>query len=122
MREVFGWQRNPYDRLGHVFQGVLPAMLGRELLLRCTPLRRGATLFTIVCCIALSVASLYELAECWVALITGDSAADFLGTQGDVWDSQWDMTCALAGAILAQLLLSRWQDRCLSSRRSADGG
>jgi putative membrane protein len=109
-----GLARNPYDRLGHLVQGFVPAMIAREILLRQTPLRPGGWLFTLVCAVALSISVCYEFVEWWTALLTGSAATDFLGTQGDVWDTQWDMLCALLGAILAQLALARVHDRALA--------
>jgi putative membrane protein len=103
--------RNHYDRLGHFTQGFVPAILARELLLRLTPLRRGGWLFYLVLAAALSFSAFFELIEWWAALIWGGAADAFLATQGDVWDTQWDMFLALIGAITAQILLARWHDR-----------
>jgi len=114
MQDLFDLTRNPYDRLGHFAQGFVPAMIAREILLRTSPLRRGGWLFFIVCCIALAVSVGYEFIEWWTALIGGGSAEAFLGMQGDVWDTQWDMFLALCGAITAQLTLSRVHDRALA--------
>jgi putative membrane protein len=118
--------RNPYDRIGHLAQGFVPAIVAREILLRKTPLRRGGWLFFIVCCICLAISACYEFVEWWAALIGGAAATDFLGTQGDVWDTQWDMLMALIGSILAQVTLSRLHDRqldrLLSGRMAAHGG
>jgi len=115
-REWFGLVRNNYDRLGHFAQGFIPAILARELLLRRTPLVRGGWLFYLVCAVALSFSAFFEFIEWWAALIMGGSADAYLATQGDVWDTQWDMFCALGGAILAQLLLARVHDRQLGLR------
>lgn len=114
LRDLLGFERNPYDRLGHLMQGFVPAILVRELLLRTSPLQRGGWLrFSIVCaCLAFSVA--YEWIEWWAALLSGDDATQFLGTQGDIWDTQWDMFLAGVGAILALLTLSRLHDRHLT--------
>jgi putative membrane protein len=102
--------RNHYDRVGHFAQGVVPAIVAREVLLRRSPLGRGKWLFFLVTCVCLSISACYELIE-WLAAVVGGSGADaFLGTQGDVWDTQWDMFIALIGAISAQLLLSRVHD------------
>ena len=103
--------RNHYDRLGHFTQGFVPAILARELLLRLTPLRRGGWLFYLVLAAALSFSAFFELIEWWAALIWGGAADAFLATQGDVWDTQWDMFMALIGAFTAQILLARWHDR-----------
>jgi putative membrane protein len=110
-RDAFGFERNHYDRIGHVAQGFVPAMIAREILLRTSPLRPGAWLFFLVTCVALAISALYELIEWWAALIGGSEADSFLGAQGDVWDSHWDMLFALLGALAAQLLLSRRHDR-----------
>ncbi len=109
-REWFGFQRNHYDRLGHFAQGFVPAILARELLIRSARIRRSLWLpaLTIACCLAFS--AFYEFIEWWTALATGEAANDFLGTQGDIWDTQSDMFCALVGAIAALLLLSRRHD------------
>jgi putative membrane protein len=111
LQDLFDFARNPYDRLGHFAQGFVPAIVAREILLRCTPLRRGGWLFFIVVCICLAISACYEFLEWWAALIGGGSAEAFLGTQGDVWDTQWDMFLATLGAITSLLLLSRLHDR-----------
>ncbi len=113
VQDLFDLARNPYDRLGHFAQGFVPAMIAREILLRKTPLRRGGWLFFIVCCICLAVSACYEFIEWWAAIIGGGSAEAFLGMQGDVWDTQWDMFLALCGSITAQLTLARVHDRAL---------
>jgi putative membrane protein len=107
--------RNPYDRLGHIAQGFVPAILAREILLRKTPLRPGGWLSVLVVAVCMSVSVLYEFIEWWTALLAGEGATEFLGTQGDVWDTQWDMLCATIGAIVSLLLLSRVHDRALAS-------
>jgi len=114
VQDAFGLARNHYDRLGHLAQGFVPAMLTREVLLRRSPLQRGKWLGFLVVCVCLALSATYELIE-WLAAVLGGSAADaFLGTQGDVWDTQWDMFMALIGAISALLLLSRAHDRQLA--------
>lgn len=110
LRDALHLSRNHYDRLGHLAQGFVPAILVREILLRTSPLVRGKWLFTIVTAMCLAISALYELLECGVALATGTAAAAFLGTQGDPWDTQADMALALLGAVLAQLLLARLHD------------
>ena len=110
-QDAFGLARNHYDRLGHLAQGFVPAMLAREVLLRRSPLQRGKWLGFLVVCVCLALSATYELME-WLAAVLGGSAADaFLGTQGDVWDTQWDMFMALIGATSALVLLSRVHDR-----------
>ncbi len=114
VRDALGLARNDYDRLGHFAQGFVPALLVRELLLRTSPLRRGKWLFVLVTAVCLAFSACYELFE-WAAALAGGHAADaFLGTQGDPWDTQWDMFTALIGALAAQLLLARAQDRQLA--------
>lgn len=112
-KDAFGLARNHYDRLGHLMQGFVPAILVRELLLRTSPLQRGRWLFVLVVCACLAFSAFFEMIEWWSALIWGGAADAFLATQGDVWDTQWDMFCALIGALLAQLSLARWHDRQL---------
>ena len=105
--------RNPWDRLGHLMQGFVPAILARELLLRLTPLRRGGWLTYLVLAACLSFSAFFELIEWWSALIYGADADAFLATQGDQWDTQWDMFLCLCGAALSLLLWSRLHDRQL---------
>ena len=110
-RDLLGLARNPYDRLGHFAQGFVPAILVREILLRRGVVRRGGWLFFLVTCVCLSFSAFYEFFEWGSAVLGGAAADDFLGTQGDPWDTQWDMFCALLGALTAQLTLSRMHDR-----------
>jgi len=121
VQDVLDLSRNHYDRLGHFAQGFVPAILTRELLLRLSPLRRGRWLFFLVVCVCLAFSALYELVEWWVALIGGASAEAFLGTQGDVWDTQWDMFLALVGSISAQALLWKLHDDSMAAVVSAPG-
>jgi putative membrane protein len=114
LRDAFDLSRNYYDRLGHFAQGFVPAMIAREILLRKQVVKRSAWLFFIVCCICLSISAFYELIEWWVAIASGIAAEAFLGTQGDVWDTQWDMFIALIGAMSAQIFLTRYHDQQLS--------
>ena len=118
VQELCDLSRNPYDRLGHLAQGFVPAILVRELLLRTSPLRPGRWLFVLVTGACVASSALYELIEWWGALLLGESAEAFLGTQGDPWDTQWDMFLALVGATAAQLLLARIHDRALSGLRA----
>lgn len=110
IQDLLDLSRNPYDRIGHLAQGFVPALVAREILLRKTPLQRGGWLFLLTVSICLAFSAFYELIEWWVAIIAGLSAEAFLGTQGDIWDTQWDMFLALVGAITALLSLSRVQD------------
>lgn len=133
--EWFGWTRNNYDKLGHFAQGFVPAILTREILLRTSPLGLGwspasgraepaqragsisrpSRWLPFLCVsVCLAFSALYELIEWRVAVASGSAADDFLGTQGDPWDTQSDMACALVGAIVALTLLSRWHDRSLA--------
>ena len=114
-QDLFGFARNHYDRLGHFAQGFVPAILVREVLLRTSPLRPGRWLFVLVTAVCLAFSACYEFIEWWAALLGGHSAEAFLGTQGDVWDTQWDMFLALIGAITAQLVLARVHDRALKT-------
>ncbi len=115
LRDHFGLARNYYDRVGHVAQGFVPAMIAREVLLRFTPLVRGGWLFFLVVCFCLAFSAFYELTEWWISVASGTAADAFLATQGDVWDTQWDMFLALCGAILAPLSLGRMHDGQLSA-------
>ena len=118
-RDAFHLSRNHFDRLGHFFQGVIPAMVVRELLQYSSPLRRGKWLFTLSTCVALAISAAYELFE-WRYAVTfgGKRATDFLGSQGDPWDAQQDMFMALLGAIVAQVFLSRLQERQMAETRA----
>ena len=120
VRDWLNLDRNPYDRLGHLFQGITPAIVAREVLLRRTPLRPGAWLFTLVVCVVLAISACWEFFEWWSALIGGSAADDFLGSQGDVWDTQWDMFLAMCGAILSQLVFARTHDQQLRDPRLLD--
>ena len=111
LQDFFGLSRNPYDKIGHFFQGFVPAMVAREILLRGAFVRGGKMLAFIIVCIVLAISAMYELIEWWVALVIGQGADQFLGTQGDPWDTQSDMFLALIGAVTALLFLSRVHDR-----------
>ncbi|MBL0350547.1 MAG: DUF2238 domain-containing protein [Elusimicrobia bacterium] len=117
IRDAFGLARNHYDRLGHFAQGFVPALIAREILIRRSPLKPGGWLFFLVGCVALSISAFYELIEWGVSLATGSAGDAFLGTQGDVWDTQWDMAMALIGAVTAQIALGRRQDRELAPEK-----
>jgi putative membrane protein len=115
VQDWFGLTRNPYDKLGHFMQGFVPAMVAREMLLR-GRFVRGARMTAFLCvCVALAVSALYELIEWWAALALGQGADEFLGTQGDPWDTQSDMFLALIGATTALAVLSRLHDRQLQA-------
>jgi putative membrane protein len=113
IRDAFELGRNHYDRLGHVAQGFVTAMIGRELLLRKSPLEKGKWLFFIVVSICVAISAVYELLEWLVAVLAEDNAVSFLATQGDVWDTQKDMALCLAGAVIALLSLGKLHDRAL---------
>lgn len=113
IRDTFHLARNHYDRVGHFAQGFVPAIIAREVLLRRSPLVSGKWLSFIILCICLAISAVYELFEYAVAVFTGTAADAFLGTQGDVWDTQKDMLMCAIGAICAVALLSRWHDRQL---------
>ena len=113
VQDIFDLGRNHYDRLGHLAQGFVPAIIAREILLRTSTLVRGKWLFVLVTSMCLAISALYEFVEWWTAIAGGEAADAFLGTQGDVWDTQWDMFLAFVGAIASQVLLSRVHDRQL---------
>jgi putative membrane protein len=115
IRDVFHLARNHYDRLGHLAQGFVPAIVAREILLRKTPLRRGGWLFFLVTCVCLAISAVYELVEWGASAATGEAADAFLGTQGDPWDTQKDMLLAGIGAIVSQWTLSGAHDRQLEA-------
>lgn len=115
LRDALGLQRNHYDRVGHFFQGFIAAIIFRELLLRTSPLRPGRWLVILTQALSLGKSVLYEFLEWGAAIIFGEGATAFLGTQGDVWDAHWDMALAFAGAITAQALLARLHDRQLTA-------
>lgn len=121
MRDVFGFARNHYDRIGHFMQGAVPAMVARELLLRHTGLQRGGWLFTVVTAVALAISAIYELVEWGAAIGLGAGADEFLGTQGDPWDTQKDMLMAWIGAMVVQALLGRRHDQELPRLQSCAG-
>lgn len=110
LRDEFDLSRNYYDRVGHFAQGFVPAMVAREVLIRNQVVSSRRWLFFIVGCICLSISACYEFVEWWVAVASGTDADSFLATQGDIWDTQWDMFIALIGAITAQLSLSKIHD------------
>lgn len=109
----FGWQRNHYDRLGHLMQGFVPAMVCREIFVRIRVIAHRGWLGFCVVCVALAISASYELLEWAAALLSEEAAESFLGTQGDGWDTQWDMFLALCGALCAVLVMTRLHDRAL---------
>lgn len=114
LKDAFDLGRNYYDRLGHLTQGFVPAIIAREILIRKNVLKPGAWLYVIIVCICLAISAGYEFIEWWVAIASGTAAEAFLGTQGDVWDTQWDMFMAFIGANLGLILLSKLHDRYLA--------
>jgi len=116
MQEAFGLSRNPYDKIGHFMQGFVPAILSREILVRGGYVQGRRMLAFICICIPLAFSAFYELVEWWAALSLGQGADEFLGTQGDPWDTQSDMFMALLGAASALLVLSRVHDRQMERR------
>ncbi|EGW37634.1 DUF2238 domain-containing protein [Desulfosporosinus sp. OT] len=117
LRDNFHLARNYYDRLGHFAQGFVPAIICREVLLRKSPLKRGKLFSFLVICICLAISASYELIEWGVAEATGSAADAFLGTQGDVWDTQWDMFMALCGAVISLVSLGNFHDSVLKQMR-----
>lgn len=111
VQDLFDLSRNHYDRLGHIAQGFVPAIVAREVLSRRSPLRGSRWLPFLTGCFCLSLSACYEFLEWGTALVGGYAAEEFLATQGDVWDTQWDMFLALCGAVTALILLSRVHDR-----------
>lgn len=120
IRDAFGMGRNHYDRIAHFIQGFVPAILAREILIRSSCLKSGGWLFLLTTSFCLAFSALYELIEWAAAILTEEGAAAFLGTQGDQWDTQWDMFLALCGAITAQLLLSRWHNNQITKLTHGD--
>ena len=114
--------RNPYDRIGHFFQGFVPALIAREILIRGAFVHGRAMRTFLVICVVLAISASYELLEWGVAVYAADGAVDFLGTQGDPWDTQSDMFLALIGAIAALVTLSRWHDRQIERLRNDPNG
>ena len=122
LQDEFHLARNYYDRLGHIAQGFVPAMIVREILIRNAVVNGRRWLFFIVCSIALAISACYEFFEWWVAVASGTAADSFLATQGDVWDTQWDMFMALCGAIVAQITVAGIHDRQLRALSRVTSG
>ena len=121
MRDLLHATRNDYDRLGHFAQGFVPAIVAREILIRRNVVRGRGWLFFVVVSICLAISAAYELLEWRVSIASGSKGDAFLGTQGDIWDTQEDMATALVGAIIAPLLLGRWHDRQIAAIDNRSG-
>lgn len=115
LQDMLGTARNPYDKIGHFAQGFVPALAAREILLRGKYLASRAMAGFLAICVALAISACYELIEWWAALVMGQDADEFLGTQGDAWDTQSDMFFALSGAVAALLAMTRLQDRQIAA-------
>ena len=115
LQDLFELSRNPYDKIGHFFQGLVPALVCREILLRGAYVSARNMLNFLTVCVVLAISATYELIEWAAAVALGQGADEFLGTQGDPWDTQSDMALALIGALSCLLLLSRWHDRQLAA-------
>jgi putative membrane protein len=120
LQDMFELSRNPYDKIGHFMQGLVPALAAREILLRGGYVIRGKMLAFLCICVALAVSAVYEMIEWWTALAFGQGAVEFLGTQGDPWDTQSDMMLALIGATFAMFSLTRFHDRQLKDLKMGD--
>lgn len=116
LQDILDLSRNPYDKIGHFAQGFVPALVAREILLRMRYLTSMRMTAFLSVCVALAVSAVYELIEWWTALALGQGATDFLGTQGDPWDTQSDMFFALIGALTALLVLSGLHDKQMKLR------
>ena len=114
LQEWLSLSRNPYDKIGHFMQGLVPALVAREIFLRGAYVSGRKMIAFLAICVALAISAVYELLEWWAAVSLGQGADDFLGTQGDPWDTQSDMFCALLGASVTAFFLSRWHDRQLT--------
>jgi putative membrane protein len=122
LKEVFDLARNPYDKIGHFMQGAVPALIARELLLRGAYVS-GKRMTAFLCvCVALAISACYELIEWWAALALGQGADEFLGTQGDPWDTQSDMFLALIGAVFSLAALARLHDRQMAAVEQVSAG
>ncbi len=115
LREIFHWHRNHYDRLGHFAQGFVPALIAREVFIRLKIFNRSGWMPFLIVAMCLGISAFYEFTEWWAALIGGTASIEFLGTQGDIWDTQADMFMAFVGAICAIVFMPAWQDRQLNA-------
>lgn len=111
VQDLFGLARNPYDKLGHLWQGLVPALVAKEIFVRRQFVSGKKMVAFLAICVAMAISAWYELLEWWAAVIMGQGADEFLGTQGDQWDTQSDMCMAFFGAMIAVILLARWHDR-----------
>ena len=109
--DLFHLTRNPYDKIGHLFQGFVPALVAREIFIRRECVRGKKMISFLAICVVMMISASYELIEWGAAVALGQGADEFLGTQGDPWDTQSDMLFALIGAVLALLFFSRFHDR-----------
>jgi putative membrane protein len=116
--QEFDLGRNNYDKLGHFVQGLVPAMVAREIVIRRKVFNSARWRNFFIVCFCLGFSAFYELIEWWVALLSGEAATDFLGTQGYIWDTQSDMAWALSGSVIALVLLGRWHDKQLNHRHT----
>jgi putative membrane protein len=121
LQDLFDFERNPYDKIGHFMQGFVPALAAREILLRGGHVTGRKMVAFLAVCVAMAISAFYELVEWWAALAMGQGADEFLGTQGDVWDTQSDMFLCLIGASVAMLFLARWHDRQMAARQAELG-
>jgi len=122
LRDTYDLGRNHYDRFAHITQGFFPAIIVREILVRLSPIKQGAWLFFTVVCICLAISAFYEMIEWWVAVASGSSAVAFLATQGDIWDTQWDMFLALCGATVSLLMLGGYHDQAIRKETKSTAG
>lgn len=121
VKDALHLARNHYDRLGHFAQGFVPAIIARELLIRLRVVERRGWLSFLVVCVCLAISAVYELVEWAAAMVSSEAAESFLGTQGDVWDTQQDIATCLVGAIVALVVLSGWHDRQIRELKNQDG-
>jgi putative membrane protein len=121
LQDAFDLSRNPYDKIGHFMQGFVPALIAREILLRGGYVRGRRMAAFLSLCVAMTISAVYELIEWWTALALGQGAYEFLGTQGDIWDTQADMAWAMIGAATALALLGRWHDRAMAGLATPAG-
>ena len=121
VRDTFHQSRNHFDRVGHFAQGFVPSLIAREVLLRTTSLRRGKLLTWLILSSSMAISALYELLEFAVAMATGSAADAFLGSQGDIWDTQWDMTFCLIGTLTMLAIMGHFHDRALARMKEKSG-